>query len=168
MEREPGRPAVEAVFAAWTFTAIGGLAVVHLLARWLPPHLSPGEALPAAPLTLGVLYTATAFAAAEAVLPGPRSSGCVGLLIPLTAAITLAVRGLNPSAVVAALFTGVFLTPVSYFLAIRLSFPLGGRLRRNPLLALLTGAIGAAAVFVAARWLTWLADPATHGRFWQG
>jgi hypothetical protein len=167
-DQEPGRPAVEAAFAAWTLTTIGGLIVVHLLGRWLPPPPSPGDALPAAALTLAVLYVSTAAAVAEALLPGPRSTGGLGLLIPLTAAVALAVRGLSPSAVVAALFGGVVLTPASYFLAIRLTFPLRGRLRRHPVSTVLAGALAAVAVFEAARWLTWLADPATRGRFWQG
>jgi hypothetical protein len=36
----------------------------------------------------------------------------------------------------------------------------------RPIISLFGGAIGAAAVFEAARWLTWMADPASHGRFW--
>jgi hypothetical protein len=163
---EIGRPAVEAVFVAWVLTAIAGLAVAHAFARWMPPDLPPGTPLPAVPLTLCVVYVSLAFALAQAILPGPRSTGCFGLLVPLTGASALAVRGLNPSAVVGALFAGVFLTPAAYYLAVRLSFPLRGLARRRPLVCLLGGAIGAAAVFEVARWLTWVADPASHGRFW--
>ena len=163
---EPGRPAVEGVFAAWVVTATGGLVAVHAFARWLPPWLPPGVPLPAVPLTVGMLYVSLAFAFAQAALPGPKSAGCAGLLIPLSAAVAMAVRGLGPSAVVGTLFAGVFLTPAAYYLAIRLSFPFGGLLRRRPLVALLAGAAGTALVVVTARWLTWLADPATHGRFW--
>jgi len=84
----------------------------------------------------------------------------------LTGAIALAVRGLNPSAVVSALLAGVFLTPAAYYLAVRLSIRLRDLVRRRPLAGLLGGAIGVAAVFEIVRWLTWLADPASHGRFW--
>lgn len=164
---EPGRPAVEGVFVAWVVTAIAGLLSVHVLARWLPPWPPPGVPLPAIPLTLSMLYVSLAFAVAQAILPGPKSAGCVGLLIPLSAAIAVALRGLGASAVVGVLFAGVFLTPAAYYLAIRLSFPYGGLLRRRPLVALLCGAAGTALVIVLARWLTWLADPATHGRFWR-
>ena len=163
---EPGRPAVEAVFVAWVLTTVAGLAAAHALARWLPPGLPPGTPLPAAPLTLCLVYVSLAFAFAQAILPGPKSTGCLGLLAPLTGAIALAVRGLNPSAVVGALFAGVFLTPAAYYLAVRLSFALRGFVRRRPVAGLLGGATGAAAVFEVARWLTWLADPASHGRFW--
>ncbi len=163
---EPGRPAVAAVFVAWVLTTVAGLAAAHALARWLPPQLPPGSPLPAVPLTLCVVYVSLAFAFAQAILPGPKSTGCVGLLIPLTGVTALAVHGLNPSAVVGALFTGVFLTPAAYYLAVRLSFPLRGLVRRRPLVGLLGGAIGVAGVFETARWLTWLADPGSHGRFW--
>ncbi len=163
---EPGRPAVEAVFVAWALTTIVGLAAVHALARWVPPRLPPGAPPPAVALTLCVVYVALAFAFAQAILPGPKSAGGLGLLIPLTGAAGLALRGLNPSAVVGALFVGVCLTPAAYYLAVRLSFPLRGLVRRRPFAVLLGGAIGAAAVFEAARWLTRLADPASHGRFW--
>jgi hypothetical protein len=163
---EPGRPAFEAAFAAWVVTTLAGLVVVHLLARWLPPKLPPGTPLPAGPLTLSVGYVALAFAFAQALLPGPKSTGCLGLAIPLTGATALAVRGLSPSAVVAALFAGVFLTPVAYYLAIRWSFSLAGLLGRRPLVALTGGAVGAGLVLGVARWLTFLADPASHGRFW--
>ncbi len=163
---EPGRPAVEAVFAAWAVTTIAGLAVAHALARWLPPQPPPGTPLAAVPLTLCVVYVSAAFAFAQATLPGPKSTGCFGLLIPLTGATALAFRGVPPSAVVAALVAGVFLTPAAYYLAVRLSFPLGGLVRRRPFTGLFGGAIGMAAVYGTARCLTWLADPATHGRFW--
>jgi hypothetical protein len=139
---------------------------VHLLARWLPPALPPGTPVPAAALTLSIVYVALAFACAQALLPGPRSTGCLGLAIPLLGATTLAVRGLNPSAVVASLFAGVFLTPVAYYLAIRWSFALAGFLGRRPLAALAGGALGAGLVLAFARWVTFLADPASHGRFW--
>jgi hypothetical protein len=165
-EREPGRPAAEAVFVAWVLTALAGLAAAHALARWLPPGLPPGTPPPAAPLTLCVVYVSLAFAFAQAILPGPKSTGCVGLLVPLTGATALAVQGLNPSAVVGALFAGVFLTPSAYYLAVRLSFSLRGLVGRRPLVALLGVAFGVAAVFEMARWVTWLADPASHGRFW--
>jgi hypothetical protein len=163
---EPGRPAVEAVFAAWVVTTVAGLVVVHPLARWLPPSLPPGTLLPAVALTLGVGCVSLAFAFAQAALPGPKSTGCLGLAIPLTGAAVLAIRGLNPSAVVAALFTGVFLTPAAYYLAIRWSFSLAGLLRRRPIAVLMGGAVGAGLVLVIVRWLTFLADPASHGRFW--
>ena len=163
---DPGRPAVEAVFVAWVLTTIAGLAAAHALARWLPPELPPGTPLPAVSLTLCIVYVALAFAFAQAILPGPKSTGCLGLLVPLTGAIALAVRGLNPSAVVSALLAGVFLTPAAYYLAVRLSIRLRDLVRRRPLAGLLGGAIGVAAVFEIVRWLTWLADPASHGRFW--
>jgi hypothetical protein len=165
-QREPGRPAVEAVFVAWVLTAVAGLAVAHALARWLPPGLPPGTPLPAVPLTLCVVYVSLAFAFAQVTLPGPRSTGCLGLLVPLTGATALAVRGLHPSAVVGALFAGVFLTPAAYYLSVRLSCSLRGFVRRRPLVGLFGGAFGVAAVFEMARWVTWLADAATHGRFW--
>jgi hypothetical protein len=168
---EIGRPAVEAVFVAWVLTAVIGLAVAHALAALARAAASSPQGLglapqPAVPLTLCVVYVSVAFGFAQAILPGPKSTGCLGLLIPVTGAIALAVRGLDPSAVVGALVAGVFLTPAAYYLAVRLSFPLRGFARRRPLAAALGGAIGAAAVFEAARWLTWMADPATHGRFW--
>ncbi len=166
-DNEIGRPAVEAVYVGWVLTTIGGLAVAHALARWLPPALPPAAPQPAAPLTLCVIYVSLAFACAQSLLPGPKSTGCLGLLIPLTGATGLALRGLNASAVVAALFAGVFLTPAAYYLAVRHSLGLRGLLRRRPLTAMLCAVIGAAAVFLAARWLTWLGDPATHGRFWE-
>ena len=165
-EVEPGRPAVEAVFVAWAVTTVAGLAAAHALARLLPPQLPPGTPLPAVPLTLCILYVSLAFAFAQATLPGPRSTGCLGLLVPLTGAMALAVRGLAPSAVVGALFAGVFLTPAAYYLAVRLTSRLGGLVRRRPFTGLLGGAIGLAVVYEAARWLTWLSDPASHGRFW--
>src|SRR5512140_490203 len=98
-EVEPGRPAVEAVFVAWVVTTVAGLAAAHALARLLPPQLPPGTPLPAVSLTLCILYVSLAFAFAQATLPGPRSTGCLGLLVPLTGAMALAVRGLAPSAV---------------------------------------------------------------------
>ena len=163
---EPGRPAVEAVFVAWVPTTVAGLAAAHALARLLSPYLPPGTPLPAVPLTLSVVSVSVAFAFAQAILPGPKSTGCFGLLLPLTGATALAFEGANPSAVVGALFAGVFLTPAAYYLAIRLSFGLGGFARRRPTTSLLGGAAGMAAVYWAARWLTWLADPASHGRIW--
>ena len=39
-------------------------------------------------------------------------------------------------------------------------------LRPIPALIRLRRAIGLAVVYGAARWLTWLSDPASHGRFW--
>lgn len=164
---EPGRPAVEGVFVAWVVTTAAGLVAVHALARWLPPWPPPGVPLPAVPLTVSLLYVSLAFAFAQAILPGPKSAGVAGLLIPLSAAIAMAVRGLGASAVVGVLFAGVFLTPAAYYLAIRLSFSYGGLLRRRPLVALLCAVAGTMLVVVLARWLTWLADPATHGRFWR-
>ena len=163
---EIGRPAVEAVFVAWVLTTVAGLATAQALARWLPPRLPPGTPPPAASLTLCVVYVSLTFAFAQAILPGPKSTGCFGLLVPLTGATALAVRGLNPSAVVSALFAGVFLTPAAYYLAVRLSSRLRGLVRRRPVVGLIGGAIGVAAVFKVARGLTWLADPASHGRFW--
>jgi hypothetical protein len=163
---EPGRPAVEAVFVSWVATTVAGLLAVHGLARWLPPQLPPGTPLPAVPLTLSIVYISLAFAFAQAILPGPKSTGCLGLIIPLTGATALAVRGLNPSAVVAALFTGVFLTPVAYYVAVRWSFPLAGVLRRHPVAGLLGGAVGAGLVLEVARWLTLLWDPSSHGQLW--
>ncbi len=163
---EPGRPALAAVFAAWVVTTVAGVACVQLLARWLPPAPPPGTSPPAAALTLCVGGVLLAFACAQAALPGPKSSGCLGLGLPIAGAAALALRGVGPAAVIAALFTGVFLTPVGYYLAIRWSRPLAGFPRRRPLPAVALAAGGAWFVVEAARWLTWLADPATHGRFW--
>jgi hypothetical protein len=100
---EPGRPAVEAVFAALLTTAILGVAAVQILAALLPPQASEGSPATAVPLTLGVCFVSIAFAVAQAVLPGPRSTGWFGLAIPLAGAIALAFRGLDPSAIVSAL-----------------------------------------------------------------
>ncbi len=107
----------------------GWLAAAHAFARWLPPKLPPGVPLPAVPLTISIFYVSMAFALSQAILPGPKSAGCLGLLIPLSTATALAARGLSPSVVVGALFAGVFLTPAAYYIAIRLSFRLGGLLR---------------------------------------
>lgn len=168
---EIGRPAVEAVFVAWALTAMAGLVVAHGVAALARAAASSPQGLglapqPGVPLTLCVVCVSLAFAVAQAALPGPKSTGCFGLLLPLAGATALAVRGLNPSAVVGAFVAGVFLTPAAYYLAVRLSFPLRGVVRRRPLVGLLGGATGVAAVVQVARWLTWIADPASHGRFW--
>lgn len=159
---EPGRPAVEAVFVALVATAIPGIAVVHVLARVLPPS-AVGSPPAAVPLTLTVLFVSLAFAVAQAILPGPRSTGCFGLAIPMSGAIALALRGVEPAAIVSALFVGVFLTPAAYYIAIRLSFPLRGLLRRRPVATLLVGAIAALLLIAAARLFTFLADRSSGG-----
>jgi hypothetical protein len=155
---EPGRPAVEAVFAALVATAIAGVAAVQTLAALLPPSAAEGSPPPAVPLTLTVLVVSASFAVAQAVLPGPKSVGCFGLAIPLAGAVALAFRGIDAAAVVSALFVGVFLTPVAYYMAIRFSFSLGGLARRHPVGALAGAAAGTFFVFEAVRWLTLLAD----------
>ncbi len=165
-DQGPGRPAVEAVFVAWAVTTVAGIAAVQLLARWLPPFPPPGTPPAAVPLTLTVCGVSLLFALAQAMSPGPKSAGCLGLAIPLAGATAVAVLGLTSSAVVAALFTGVFLTPTAYYLAIRLSFQLAGFLRRHPAAGVAGGAMGAMLVLGIARWLTWLADPSSHGRLW--
>jgi hypothetical protein len=159
---ERGRPAVEAVFAAFLTTAVVGVAAVQVLAALLPPSASEGSPATAAPLTLCVLFVSTAFAVAQAALPGPRSTGWFGLLIPLAGAIGLAFRGLDPAAVVSALFVGVFLTPAAYYMAIRFSFPLAGLLRHRPFTSLLGAAVGTFLLFQAVRWFTLLADRAAR------
>jgi hypothetical protein len=155
---EPGRPAVEAVFTAYLATTVWGVAAVQVLAAWLPPSAAEGGPPTAVPLTLTVLFVSFAFAVAQAVLPGPRSTGWFGLTIPLAGAIALAFRGLDPAAIVSALFVGILLTPAAYYMAIRLSFPLSGRLRRHPVAALLGAAVGLFLLFHAVRWMTLLAD----------
>ena len=155
---EPGRPAVEAVFVAFLATTVCGAAAVQALAALLPPSAVEGTPPPAVPLTLAVLFVSFAFAVAQAALPGPKSTGWFGLAIPLSSAIALAFRGLDPAAIVAALFVGVFLTPTAYYMAIRWSFPLAGLLRRRPFVALLSAAAGMVLLFQAVRWLTLLAD----------
>jgi hypothetical protein len=160
---EPGRPAVEAVFVALVATAIVGIGVVHVLARVLPPSAATGSPPAGVPLTLTVLFVSLAFAVAQAILPGPRSTGCFGLAIPMSGAIALALRGVEPAAIVSALFVGVFLTPTAYYIAIRLSFPLGGLLRRRPVATLLVGVIAALLLIAAARLFTFLADRSSGG-----
>jgi hypothetical protein len=155
---EPGRPAIEAVFAALVATTVAGIAVVQLLAVLLPPPAAAGSPPAAVPLTLAVLFVSLAFAVAQAALPGPRSTGAFGLAIPLAGAIALALHGLDPAAVVSALFVGVFLTPTAYYMAIRLSFPLAGQLRRRPFASLAVGAAGTFLLWQAVRWLTLLGD----------
>jgi hypothetical protein len=159
---EPGRPAVEAVFAAFLTTAFAGVAAAQILAALLPPPVSEASPATAVPLTLSVFFVSTAFAVAQAVLPGPRSTGWFGLVIPLAGAIALAFRGLDPAAVVSALVVGIFLTPAAYYLAVRLSFPLGGLLRHRPLSSLLGAAVGLFVLLYAARWMTLLADRAAR------
>jgi hypothetical protein len=165
-DQEPGRPAVEAVFAACAATAVVGVGAVHVLARLLPPAPPAGSPPAAVPLTLAVLLVAVTFAAAQAILPGPKSAGGAGLAIPMAGAVALALRGLEPAAVVSTLFVGVFLTPAAYYMAIRLSFPLAGLLRRHPVATVLAGAAVTVLVVEAARLITFLADRASGGRFW--
>jgi hypothetical protein len=155
---EPGRPAIEAVFVAFLTTAILGVAAVQILAALLPPQASEGGPATAAPLTLSVFFVSIAFAVAQAALPGPRSTGWFGLAIPIAGAIALACRGLDPAAIVSALFVGIFLTPTAYYLAIRLSFPLAGLWRHRPLTALVGAAVGIFLLLCAAGWMTLLAD----------
>lgn len=165
-DRRPGRPGFEAVFVAFVVTTVAGLCLAHVLARLLPPSPPPGSPPAAAPLTLTVLFVSVAFAAAQAVLPGPTSTGVFGLAIPLAGAVTLAVRGVEASSVVSALFGGVFLTPAAYYVAIRLSFSLSGQWRRRPVGSSITAVAGAWLVWQAARLVTFLADRSTGGRFW--
>jgi hypothetical protein len=101
-----------------------------------------------------------AFAVAQAALPGPRSTSGFGLAIPLAGAIALAFRGLDPAAVVSALFVGVFLTPAAYYLALRLSLPLDGLLRHRPFTALLGVAVGLLLLYAVRMTLL-----ESHGRF---
>jgi len=159
---EPGRPAVEAVFVAFLATATLGVAAVQILAALLPPPASDGSPATAVPLTLNILFVSMAFAVAQAALPGPRSTGGFGLAIPLAGAIALAFRGLDPAAIVSALFIGVFLTPTAYYMAIRLSFPLDGLLRHRPFTALLGAAVGLFLLLYAATGMTLLADRASR------
>jgi hypothetical protein len=159
---EPGRPAVEAVFVALVATTTAGVAAVQVLAALLPPPAAEGSPPTAVPLTLTVLFVSLSFAVAQAVLPGPKSAGCLGLAIPLAGSVALAFRGLDPAAVVSALFVGVFLTPAAYYMAMRFSFPLGGLLRRRPIASLLCAAAGALFLLQAVRWLTSLADGAAR------
>jgi hypothetical protein len=163
---EPGRPAVEAVFVALVATAIPAVAAVQILAALLPPSAAEGNPPTAVPLTLAVLFVSLAFAAAQAILPGPKSTGCFGLAIPLAGAIGLAIRGLDPSAIVSALFVGVFLTPAAYYMAIRLSFSTGGLLRRRPVVSIFCAAAGTLFLLGAARWLTFLADRTARVRWY--
>jgi hypothetical protein len=155
---EPGRPAIEAVFVAFLATTAVGVAAVQILAAVLPPSAADGGQSQAAALTLAVLFVSLSFAVAQAVLPGPKSTGCFGLAIPLAGAVALAARGLDPAAVVSALMVGVFLTPTAYYIAIRLSFSLGGRLRRHPIASFVCAAAGAFILLQAVRWLTLLAN----------
>ena len=155
---EPGRPVVEAVFVACLTTALLGVAAVQILATLLPPPASEGSPATAVPLTLSVFFVSIAFAVAQAALPGPRSTGWFGLAIPVAGAIALAFRGLDPAAIVSALFVGIFLTPAAYYLAIRLSFPLRGLLRHRPFTSLLGAAVTTFVLLQAARWITLLAD----------
>lgn len=150
---EPGRPPVEAVFVAWLATTVAGVVLVQVLAAFLPPPASPDAPSPAAALALTTALTAAAFAVAQALLPGPKSAGCAGLAIPMVAALTLAVRGFEPAAVVSVLFAGVFLTPAAYYLAIRLSFRLRGYARRRPIVAIAAAAACTAAVVALLRLL---------------
>ena len=152
---EPGRPPVESVFVALLATTVAGSR---------SPRCSPasfrqpaGASPPAVALTMTVAAVSLAFAVAQAVLPGPRSAGCVGLAIPMVGAVALAVRGFGPAVVVSALFAGVFLTPAAYYIAIRFSLSLRGYARRHPLTALLAAAAGAALAGQALRILTRLA-----------
>jgi hypothetical protein len=163
---EPGRPAIEAVFVAHVAATIAGVGCVQVLGAVLPPAAAEGSPPAAVSLTLAVLFVSVAFAAAQSILPGPKSAGCFGLAIPVAGALALAFRGIEPGAVVAALFVGVFFTPAAYYLAIRLSFTLAGCLRRHPVVSLLVGVIGTLAVLQAARWLTFLADRTARGRGW--
>jgi hypothetical protein len=163
---EPGRPAVEAVFVALVATAVVGIGLVHVLARVLPPSTATGSPPAAVPLTLTVLFVSLAFAVAQAILPGPRATGCFGLAIPMSGAIALALRGVEPAAIVSALFVGVFLTPTAYYIAIRLSSPLAGLFRRRPLATLLAAAVGMLMLLQAARLLTCLADRSFDWRLW--
>ncbi len=142
------------MFVAWVTTTAGGVAFVQALAAVLPPAAAEGAPSAAVPLTLTVVFVSLAFAAAQAILPGPKSAGCAGLAIPLAGAVTLAVRGLAPSAVVSALFAGVFLTPVAYYIAIRFSIRLRGFTRRRPVAALLAAALSIAVLVQALRVLT--------------
>jgi hypothetical protein len=160
---EPGRPAVEAVFVALVVTTVAGAAFVQLLARFLPPPAANAGPV-ASVLTATVAGVSVAFAIAQAILPGPRSAGCFGLAIPMVGAIALAFRGLEPAAVVAALFAGVFLTPAAYYLAIRFSIRLGGFARRRPFTALVAAALGTLFLVQALRMITHLADPAIDWR----
>jgi hypothetical protein len=155
---EPGRPAVEAVFAAFLATTACGVAVVQVLAALLPPSAVEGGPPAAVPLTLAVLFVSLSFAVAQAVLPGPRTAGWFGLAIPLASALALAFRGLDPAAIVSALLVGVFLTPTAYYMAMRLSVPLSGLLRHRPFTALLGAAVGIFLLLQAVGWLTALAD----------
>ncbi len=159
---DPGRPAVEAVFVAFLTTAILGVAAAQILAALLPPPVSEASPATAVPLTLSVFFVSLAFAVAQAVLPGPRSTGWFGLAIPLAGAVALAFRGLDPAAIVSALFVGIILTPAAYYVAIRLSFPLGGLLRHRPFSSLLGAAVGLFLLLYAARWMTLLADRAAR------
>ena len=79
--------------------------------------------------------------------------------MPMAGAIALAVRGFEPAAVVSALFTGVFLTPVAYYMAMRFSFALGGAVRRRPFTTLLVAAAATGLVVMAVRVLTAIAGP---------
>jgi hypothetical protein len=157
-DSEPGRPAVEAVFVALVATTMAGVAAVQVLAALLPPSAAEGGPPTAVPLTLAVLFVSLSFALAQAVLPGPKSAGVFGLAIPLAGSVALALRGLDPAAVVSALFVGVFLTPTAYYVAIRLSFSLRGRIRRHPMASLLCAAVGTFILLQVVRWLTLLAD----------
>jgi hypothetical protein len=154
---EPGRPPVESVFVALIATSVAGVALAQVLARLLPPAAADSPP-PAAALTITVAGVSIAFALAQAVLPGPKSAGCVGLAIPMAGAVALAVRGFGPAVVVSGLFAGVFLTPAAYYIAIRYSLLLRGYARRHPFRAVLGATAGTALAAQALRLLTRLAD----------
>jgi hypothetical protein len=164
-DSEPGRPPVESVFVAFIATTFAGGACAQVLARMLPPP--PGTPPPAVTLTMVVASVSLAFAVAQAVLPGPRSAGCAGLAIPIVGAMWLAVGGYEPATVVAALFSGVFLTPAAYYLAIRFSRPLGGVARRRPLAALVAGGLATLLLLQALRLVAHLSDPAIDWRLFR-
>jgi hypothetical protein len=156
---EPGRPAVESVFAALVATTFGGVALALGVAlAWPPAPVAPGSAAPASALTRTVVAVAVAFAVAQAALPGPRSAGCAGLLIPLVGALTLALRGHDPATVASALIAGVCLTPAAYYLAVRYSSALRGFVRRRPFSALTAGGLIVLLLVLALRLMTRLAD----------
>ncbi len=164
-DTQPGRPAPESVFAAFVVTTVPAVVLVQLLARILPPP--PGASPPAAALTVVVSCVSLAFAIAQALLPGPQSSGCVGLAIPMAGAVTLAFQGQEPAVVVSALFAGVFLTPTAYYLAIRFSFALRSFVRRRPITALLAAAFGSVLLLQALLLVTHLADRSIDWRLFR-
>lgn len=159
---EPGRPAVEAVFVAFIATTMAGVVAVLAIAALVLPAGPAGSPPTAISLSRAVLLVSLSFAAAQAVLPGPKSAGCFGLAIPLAGAVVLAYRGLSPSAVVSALLVGVCLTPAAYFLAVRLSFPLGGLLGRRPVSTVAAAAAAILILLEIVRRLAVLADLAAR------